>query len=254
MSHEAVDRWMSRRMGVELASCPPAHLTVVAAERCTRREPGYGFVRLFWLLDRVDHAVLAVHPRAADEIAGLLAGRAWHEALWPETLAECAEVLARSLGLDAVPTPAWSQVACHLGGAPMADDQFRVEPLRLGEIPPWPGQRRYQPAANHPSAARGEAYALWVGDQSVAEVITHDQAVEGLEPLVVEDGIEVAEAWRGQGYGRALLSYWTARMQELGRVCVHSTSPANTASIRLGRSAGYLPYARTVSFTRHQDE
>jgi L-amino acid N-acyltransferase YncA len=110
-------------------------------------------------------------------------------------------------------------------------------------------------AANDPSVERGEALGVFVGGKVVANVITHEPSVAEMAHLVAEDGIEVADAYQRRGYGKAVLSAWTCDMQAKGRVCVHSTSSDNLASIGLAKSVGYVEYARTrsVSYAPPED-
>lgn len=109
-------------------------------------------------------------------------------------------------------------------------------------------------AAEHPSAQRGEAFGLFIGTQAVGEIITHEPPVAEMAHLVAEDGIGVAEEHRGRGHGKALLAAWTREMQVRGRVCVHSTSISNVASVALAKAVGYLEYARARGVTWGEPE
>jgi ribosomal protein S18 acetylase RimI-like enzyme len=124
-----------------------------------------------------------------------------------------------------------------------------VRPVTAADEEHWVGERLFWRAADHPSAQRGEAFGLFLGDKLIAELITHDPAVAEMAHLIATDGIEVSGEYRGQGHGKALLAHWTREMQARGRVCIHSASAANTASIALAKSVGYVEYARVRGVT-----
>jgi GNAT superfamily N-acetyltransferase len=129
----------------------------------------------------------------------------------------------------------------------LAESEGEIRPTTADAKGAWAGERSGWAAADHPSATRGEAFSLWLGEKVVAEIITHDPSVAEMADLIAEDGIGVSEEFRGRGYGKAILSYWTREMQKRGRICLHSTSADNAASLALARSVGYVEYAQSRS-------
>jgi GNAT superfamily N-acetyltransferase len=141
----------------------------------------------------------------------------------------------------------------HPGNAPEVSGEGEVRLLTAADVDKWPGPRGGMPAGTLPCAARGEAFGLFLDDLCVAEVMTHDTAVAEMAHLIADDGIEVAQEYRGRGYGKAIFSAWTREMQRRGRVCLHGTWVGNAGSVGLARSVGYIEYARNWSIHPEDD-
>ena len=248
-AREALDRFYSVRLGVSLADLKPGQVGAGTCDRRTYAERGLGFVRLLWVMHFGDRAAVSVHPSALAEVARLAWGRKPEEMVQDDFVSPACQALQRALPGVAMGTGEMSVICYHPGGAEAAACDGEVRALTPADKDRWAGDRRYMSAAEHPSAERGEAYGVFVEGRLVGDIMTHDPSVTEMAGLIAEDGIEVCEAYHRRGYGRALLSTWTQEMQAKGRVCVHSTSISNVASIGLAESVGYVEYARARGVT-----
>ena len=248
-AHEVVDRFFSVRLGITLADLKPGQVAVATCERRTVAERGYGVVRLLWIVHLGDRAAVSVHPAGLAEVSTLTWGLTPDDVVKDDFCTRAAEVLQAALHLVDVRTQSTGVILYHPGTAAPVLTDGQVRWLTPTDADKWVGERAYLPAPHHPSALRREAIGLFLGDRLVAEAITHDLCVSEMMDLVAEDGIEVAEAYRRQGHGRALLAAWTCEMQARSRVCIHSTIADNKASVALAGSVGYLEYARTRAVT-----
>jgi len=246
---EVLDRFYSVRLGVSLPDLKPGQVGVGTCDRRTYAERGFGFVRLLWVMHFGDRAAASVHPAALAEVARLAWGRKPGEMLQDDFLSPACQALQRALARVAMGGGEMSVICYHPGGAEAVPCDGEVRALTPADKDKRMGEHPYMSAAEHPSAARGEAFGVFVGGGLVGEIITHEPSVTEMADLVAEDGIGVAEEYRGRGYGKALLAAWTREMQARGRVCVHSTSVGNAASIGLAGSVGYVEYARGRSVT-----
>jgi len=247
-----IDRFMSIRTGISVADLKQGQVGVATCDRRTYAELGYGFTRLLWALHLGDRALVSVHPAALAEVSRL----AWSQdpdiMLSEEFMRRTHAAVASALPEVPLDSPPKGPSAVgiklyHPGGATEVAGDGEVRPLTAADKDKWPGPRLYMAAADHPCAARGEAFGLFLGDICVAEVMTHEASVAEMAHLIAEDGIEVVEGYRGRGYGKALFAAWTREMQRRGRACLHGTSLENVASIKLARSIGYVEYARNWS-------
>lgn len=248
-ARQVVDRWMSIRTGVSIADLKPGQVGVATCDRRGYAELGYGFVRLLWVLHFGDRAAVSVHPAALAEVSRLAWGQEPDALLSREFMQQAHVALGAALPGVTVGDPPEGPAEVgikfyHPGDAPEVASDGEVRPLTAADADKWPGPREYMPAATHPCAARGEAFGLFLGERSVAEVMTHEPSVAEMAHLVAEDGIEVAQDYRRRGYGKAVFAAWTREMQGRGRVCVHGTSLGNAGSVALARSVGYVEYAR----------
>jgi len=253
-AREVVDRFYSVRLGVSLRDLKAGQVGVGTCDRRTYAERGYGFVRLLWVMQLGDRAAVSVHPAALAEVARLAWGRKPDEVLQDDFVSPAWQALQRALPGVAIGGGGASVSYYHPGGAEAVPCDGEVRALAPGDTDKRAGEHPYMSAAEHPSAARGEAFGVFVGEGLVAEVITHEPSVAEMADLVASDGIGVAEEHRGRGYGKALLAAWTREMQGRGRVCLHSTSVDNAASIRLAESVGYVEYARGRAVTWREGE
>jgi len=239
-----LDRFYSLRLGVCLPDLKPGQVAVATCDRRTYAGLGYGFVRLLWVFHFRDHAAVSIHPAALAEVSRLAWRRTPDEVIADEFVAATAKALAILPGVSG-DAGGGSVIFYHPGDVEPVTCDGEVRALTPADGDRWAGTRVYAGAADHPSAERGEAFGISLGARVIAEVITHEPSVAEMAHLIAEDGIEVAEAYQRRGYGKAVLAAWTREMQAKGRVCVHSTSSDNVASIALAKSVGYLEYART---------
>jgi GNAT superfamily N-acetyltransferase len=251
-AREIVDGFFSIRTGVSIADLKPGQVAVATCDRRTYAELGYGFTRLLWALHLGDRALVSVHPAALAEVSRLTWGREPDAVLGGDLMAQLHIALTSALPDLSLGSPPKGPDDAgiklyHPGSAPEITSDGEVRLLTPADRDKWPGPRLYGAATDHPCAARGEAFGLFVGDLCVAEVMTHDPSVAEMAHLIAEDGIEVAAEYRRRGYGRAVLAAWTREMQRRGRVCVHGTSLENVPSTELARSIGYVEYARNWS-------
>jgi ribosomal protein S18 acetylase RimI-like enzyme len=251
-AREIVDRYWSIRLGVCITDLKPGQVAVATCDRRTYGERGFS-CRPLWVMHLGDRAVVSVHPAALAEVSRLGFGRDPEAVLEAEFMAEAQAALATALpGVRLSPSlddPSGLGVKFyHPGNAPEVAREGEVRLLNAADVDKWAGPSRMgAPAGTLPCAARGEAFGLFLGDLCIAEVMTHDTAVAEMALLIADDGIEVVEAYRGRGYGKALFAAWTREMQRRGRVCLHGTWIGNAGSVGLARAIGYVEYARNWS-------
>jgi GNAT superfamily N-acetyltransferase len=243
-----VDRFISIRTGVSVADLKPGQVAVATCYRRTYGELGFS-CRPMWVVHFGNRALVSVHPAALAEVSRLAWGREPDAVLRMEFMQQAHAMLSAALPGVPLSTPPQAPDDMgikfyHPGNAPEVASDGVVRLLTAADKDKWPGARLYMGAPTLPCAARGEAFGLFLGELCVAEVMTHDKPVAEMADLVAEDGIEVAEGYRGRGYGKAVFAAWTREMQRRGRVCMHGTWVGNAASVRLARSVGYLEYAR----------
>jgi len=264
-AREILQRFFSIRLGVALADLKPGQVAVATSERRTFAELSYGFIRLLWVMSLGDRAAVSVHPAALAEVSRLAWGLTPDGVMNDEFLAQARDALQSPLPGAALNISPVDITFYHPGGTAVCRAGVptpagwpagtEVRPLAPADGDKWAGKRQtYMRGADHPSAMRGEAFGLFLGDKLIADIITHDPPIAEMEHLIAADGIEVAEEYRRRGYGKAILSAWTCEMQARGRVCIHSTSINNEASIALARSAGYIEYARSRMVTYNPPE
>jgi len=242
---DIIDRYQSIRLGVCLPDLRPGEVAVATSDHTTFAERGYGFVRLFWAMHLGERAAVSVHPAALPEVSRLALRVDPEGVLADEFCSKACTALQSALGEHDLRPGALDICMYHPGDASTVESDGEIRPATVAGKDRWAGARSFWAAADHPSAARSEAFSLWLGEQIVAEIITHEPSVPEMANLIAEDGIEVSEQFRGRGYGKAILSYWTREMQKCGRVCLHSTSAGNAASLALARSVGYIEYAKS---------
>lgn len=242
---DIINRYQSIRPGVRLADLKPGQVAVATSDHRTFAERGYGYFRLLWAIHLGDRAAVSVHPAALAEVSRLALRIDPDNVLGDEFCEAACEALRSALDEPDLRPEGLDVCLYHPGGAHVYESDGEIRPATPASKEAWVGERSFWAAADHPSAARGAAFSLWVGENVVADIITHEPSVSEMADLIAEDGIEVSEEFRGRGYGKAVLSYWTHEMQQRGRVCLHSTSPDNAASLALARSVGYIEYAKS---------
>lgn len=246
---DVVDQYQSIRLGVRLPDLKPGEVAVGTSDHMTFAERGYGFVRLFWAMNLGDRAAVSVHPAALGEVSRLALRMSPEGVIGDEFCEEACSALKSALGQPDLRPEALDVCMYHPGDAELFESDGEIRPATPSAKDAWVGERDFWAASDHPSAARGEAFSLWLGENVVAETITHEPCVAEMADRIAEEGIGVSEQFRRRGYGKAILSHWTREMQQRGRVCLHSTSITNAASLALGRSAGYVEYARSRFIT-----
>jgi ribosomal protein S18 acetylase RimI-like enzyme len=252
---ETIDRYFSIRLGISLPDLKPGQVAVAWCDRRTYQERGYGMIPLLSAYHFGDRAAISVHPSALAEVSRL----AWKldpdQVLGDDFCEKAASALRSALSEPGLAAGSTSIKLYHPGGATPAPSDGEIRALTPSDKGRWSGPRQFMSAVEHPSSSRGEAFGLFLGERLVGEIITHEPAVAAMAGLIAEDGIEVAEDCRGRGYGKALLSHWTWRMQGKGRACIHGTALTNQASIATARSVGYVEYARSrgVSYVTEDD-
>ena len=242
---DIIDGYQSLRFGVRLADLRPTQVALATSDHTTFAERGYGFVRLFWAMHVGDRAAISVHPAALAEVSRMALRIDPEGVLADEFCNTACAALQSALGEPDLRPEGVDVCMYHPGEAGLVERDGEIRPATRASKEAWAGKRSFWAAADHPSAARGAAFSFWLGETVVAEIITHEPSVAEMADLIAEDGIEVSEEFRGRGHGKALLSYWTCEMQRRGRVCLHSTSAGNEASLALARSVGYIEYARS---------
>jgi L-amino acid N-acyltransferase YncA len=250
---DIIDRYQSIRLGVRLADLRPGQVAVATSDHTTFAERGYGFVRLWWAIHLGDRAAVSVHPAALAEVSRLALRINPEGVLTDEFCNTACAALQSALDEPNLRPEGVDICMYHPGEAGLVEREGEIRPATAAGKDKWVGERSAWAAADHPSAARGEAFSLWLGEQVVADIITHEPSVAEMADLIAEDGIEVSAEFRGRGYGKAILSYWTREMQKQGRVCLHSTAANNGASLALARSTGYIEYARSRSVVWRRD-
>lgn len=253
-AREVVDRFFAIRLGISVEDIKLGQVAVAASDRRTFAERGHGFIRLLWIVHFGDRAAVSVHPAALAEVSRLAWKRTPDQLMSDDFHLRAADALEAALPGASLNSAGHSVVFCHPGDAAPIPTHGDVRTLTVAAQALWAGKRVYPHAVAHPAVERGEAFGLFLDDKLIAEIITHEPSVAEMANLVAEDGIEVAENYRGCGHGKALLAAWTCEMQARGRVCIHSTSPGNAASIALAQSVGYVEHARTRAVTHTSPE
>jgi ribosomal protein S18 acetylase RimI-like enzyme len=251
---DLLNHYYSIRLGVSLTDLRPGEVAVATCDRRTYAELSYGFVSVLWVMNLGERAAISVHPAALPQVARLAWGMKPEDVLGDGFCETACDALRAALDVSDLRAGEEDICLYHPGNVVAVAAEGRILAVSASDKEAWVGARQFGHAAEHPSAQRGEAFGLFRGDELIADVITHDPAVAEMAHLVAADGIEVSERFQRRGYGRALLSYWTGEMQRRGRVCVHSASAANEASVALARSVGYVDYARSrfvTSRARH---
>jgi len=248
-AREVLDRFYSIRLGISLADLRPREVAVGTCDRRTYAERGHGFVRLLWVLNFGDRVAISVHPGALRDVARLAWIRTLEQIMADEFIQQARQAVRSALAGCSLRKTGDGVILFHPDRAPRVRTRATIRAVGPDTPDTWVGERTYMRAAEHPSARRGEAFGLFLREETVAEVITHEPPIVEMADLVAADGIEVSEAHRGRGYGKALLAHWTRAMQARGRVCLHATDADNAASIGLAKSVGYVEYARARSVT-----
>ena len=237
-ARQTVDRWFSIRLGVSVGDLKPGEVAVATCERDT-----------LWVVDFGDRAVVQTR-RAALEVMSRLASASRPDHVTRDEF--CGDLVA---GLRAChPAVTWEVWGTkvyfyHPGHAALVATDGEIRRLTPADVGKWVGHRLGASGADQPGVVPGEAWGLFLGDRLIGEVVTHHTSGADMAHLVVEDGIEVTEEYRGRGYGKALLAAWTRKMQVRGRVCIHSTAADNAASLAVARAVGYVEYARRRRIT-----
>jgi GNAT superfamily N-acetyltransferase len=238
-------RFHSIRLGLSLADLKPGQVAVSCSARRTWAERGYDYLRPLWIIESGGRAVISVHPAAAAEVSRLAWGLPPAQVM-EDTFCDQAAAALRT-ALSGVPPGGLEHdvTLYHPANARPIPIDAEIRPLCPADMGRWASARLNMWAPQHPSAQRGEAFGVAIGDKVIAWLVTHDPAVTQMAHLIAEDAIETAEEYRGRGYGKALLAFWTCEMQAKGRVCLHSASIDNAASLALARSVGYVEYAHS---------
>lgn len=244
-ARETLDRWYSRLLGVSVADLGPGQVAVATCDRRTYRALSYGFMYLLWVMHFGDRAAVSVHPAVLAATSRLAWRRKPDDMMNDEFCAQVGVALSSALPGVEAKAAARDVIFFHPGGAAPVATNGELRAITPADKARSVATRGYWRAADHPSASRNEAFGVFLGDRLIAEIITHDRPAAEMAHLVAADGIGVAEEYRGRGYGKALLAHWTRQMQARGRVCIHAADAANTASIAIARSVGYIEYART---------
>jgi GNAT superfamily N-acetyltransferase len=204
-----------------------------------RNGPGLAGYRGATAFLRPPACVLAVPEDWYGPVAGRLAHR-------PPAAVFDVALLGRMFGpaVDRVVGPAW------LGYADATDHRpAPTRGTRLLEAQDRPQLRRLA-AACGPTAwehsgidpERPPVFGCFAGDTLAAAGM--------LEPWghrLLHVGIVTDPAYRGRGYGKAVVSTMTAHGLALDGVVQYRTLEANLASVGIARSLGFQPFARTLA-------
>jgi len=245
-----LDLFFSLRTGVMIQDVKSGQVAVATCDRTTYAELGYGYTRVLWMLHCGDRAVISVHPAALAQMSQLVwrfsPDTVLEEDFWTKAMVIMTECIRGPLHQHDLSIKLY-----HPGGVELLTTEGAIRPVTTTDKFTWPGTRLYWSAGDYPSAQRGECFGIFLGDVLVGDIATHDAPVAEMAELVAEDGIEVAEEYRGRGFGKALLAHWTYEMQRRGRACLHGTCVGNVASVEVARAVGYLEYAkhRAISYS-----
>lgn len=250
-----LDRFSLITTGVSPSNLRPGDVIVVATRGRTYAAPSPAMIEAKIVQAKIelmaiqhfgDCAVVDVHPVVVTEIARL----AWKlnpgQLMRDEFFEKAVGILQSALSESLLFITPVLFTFCHPGNAlPIAVDG-KIRAVVMADIDMVQDDKMSRDLlVEEASIARGETFGLFKNDRLIAFAHTHDAVTPEMANLVASVGIGVAEAYRGLGYGKALLLHWSHVMQLQGRVCLYETSSSNEASIALAGSAGYVEYGRS---------
>lgn len=244
MSFAHIDRYVSARLGLDLADADPGLTRVVESERRLAAEQSYGYVHALWFMWLADgRRVVSVPPGAGLQTEALARDVASAPHLLDEQLAEVLrepiDGALKARGLCPTNRVLRDIVfACN-------DGLLRMHPLddcrRLTDDSIPAAEGLDLPAHCFPD---GVVYGV-VGDGEVTScAFAHRAGV--MEDLVCDVGVGTAVAFRRRGYARAAVSALVSTFTQRGSEARYSCGPNNEASIATARSVGFVPYATSL--------
>lgn len=240
-----VDEYLLSRLGVHGTARLP-HRTTVRTTRRTTREPSYGFVHVAWLVALEGGARIASLPPDIDEetverIEYLMG----HDIADPQTISRLRPLLDAYSGktyakpIDMVLTD--TMYACNANT--LAKGSAGPTAVRLRDARIVPADGLSLPTHCFPG---GIVYGVIV-DCTVASVAYAHRTGE-YHDIVADVGVETAPMWRRRGYARACVRAVADHVIRNSGEAIYKCSPTNAASIATARSAGFIPYGKSLVF------
>jgi GNAT superfamily N-acetyltransferase len=236
-----VDRYLSTVLDIDLAALGPGDLGVTGSPRRLRPEKSYAFIHaLYGLWLKQGQIAVSVPPAAYDAVRESLS-----LIPKPEPSPELAQRLTPPIDSALIeaglsPTSRTSEsllFACN--GALLRHRGLQAIRLQDESLPPAAGLSL--PVHCFPD---GIVYGLVIDACVVSVAYAHRTGLMASE--VADLGVETAPAYRRRGYAGACVAAITAHIASQGGEALYGCSPQNTASAATARSAGYVPYARTL--------
>jgi len=253
-SENMLDRFFSVYLDTDIASVHPQTLKVVATERRKRREVGYGFIHVVWILLCRNKCIVSTQPQLQDAIKKLFSGitdfgiireKQFHAKLVDICIREGfnKELLSIANGLRYICLP------CNFVAISDANIQAIVHntarKIRRDLSEGGVGNL-------DSSITQKTAFAYFKNGLPVAFCLTHDigHMVDQIGDI---GGIFTSKSHRGRGYAKAVLSATTKALIKSGRVPTYGTSDTNLASQATAKSVGYTDYAWQMSVKQRME-
>jgi len=237
-----VERYLGRRLDIDLSRISPGHTTIAESPRRLVRELSYGYIHAFWWIVLEDgRSAASTPPGGGDAVRAVIPDADPMRALRDEGLlgrlkSAVEPALARPgrPGIDN--TFRQLLFACNGALVHMHHDGECVL-LKDGRIPVAGGLRL--PDHCFPD---GIVYGVVADGTVVSVAYAHRSGPAG--ELVADFGVETAPAWRRKGYARTAVSHVVTDMAARGGEALYICAPENAASMATAASAGFVPWGR----------
>ena len=238
-----LDQYFGLRLGADLASLTPGE-TVVESPRRLKKELSYGYIHALWWVWLADgRSAISVPPGAGLRFQDLTSGTHSAEKLHAPGLADQlkppidAALIAN--GLDATDRSICGvRFACN---AKLLRRHYLGDCRQLydGSVPP--AEDFSLPTHCFPD---GIVHAV-IADGVVAST-AYPHRSHLMAHSVADIGIETAPTYRRRGYAKTVLSAVVHHITRVGGEAIYGTGPDNEPSIATARSAGFIPYAKSL--------
>lgn len=240
-----VDRYMSLRMQVDLASLGPGCVAVVESPRRLRREHSYGFIHALWWVWLEDGRTAAsVPPGAGEGVRRVLEGVADRKAVFEPGIAARLWAPAN----DALRKAGLKGTDRVLRDVMFACNASLLRRHRCGDC------RRLTddslPIAQgleYPTHCFPNGIVYGVVADGVAVSLAHAHRPGVMEDRVADLGVPgTVPACRRRGYAKTCVSAVVEHITRAGGEARYGCDPANVASIATARSVGFIPYGLSL--------
>jgi len=244
-----VNEYFGTYLGASPSSVARSQLLVVASDRRTKPETGWGNAFAVWAFLLDDRGVVSVRPDLYSAVARQV------RAASPTTFSP---VIVRSLLSEACPTTFashWSVVyvcdktSLHTHNCPGcrrmgAHDVEAYIALKRSMWPELDAECERSDISRN--IGDGIAYAVFVDSRIVSA--SSAPRVAHMNDRVEEAAVDTHPDFRGRGYGRCVISGMTDAVLGLGRTPIYRASGTNVASSRVAVVCGYRKVADNVVF------
>ena len=244
MSFAHVNRYTGIRVGLDFEGVRPGEIRIVETRRRLTAEQSYGFVHGLWWHWLADGCVVvSVPPGAGNAVQAVLGDLSDEESIFDDRLAEALKAPVDQALLGA--------------GMPAIDRVFRDLVFacnqELVNHHPLPTCRRLLdesiPAAEGlrlPTHCFPDGVVFGMVHERQVVSVAYAHRVGVLEDVVADVGVETAVSHRQRGYAKVVVSALVAHFTDLGGEARYACSPSNEASIATAKSAGFIPYGKSL--------